>query len=810
MPSFITSVRLVPDTDTLRRQRSVLRVQSVLGTQRGRSLYGHLSGTDKRLLYNWGHVVLKHPVVVPVHIKRTVTYLNEHCFVCNAHLAPRTKRTCPTEGCPVAGLRNAQPRWSAHLKMYLRVHFMRRDCAIHITPLDVYNRLQTDPHAQHLMQAVVAVPPIYVRGGAHRRAKPMTSSVRAITARALALRANMEVRIDTRADETEPQNVLWRKLQRDVCRLVDGRMRPSNEGVFSKPPDSAVTRFCLPKAKSARLRGTVHSKIQQWVCRAVISVALDGDFHLHDVGIPAWIAERLRVREGDWVMVNRAPTLHVHSMLGHRVRLSAAHENVIRLHPGVLTGYNADFDGDEMHVFVPQTACARAEVSGRMSVDANLVDHAGKPQVAFIQNSILGAELLRLRSDSAWLPPGFTHITADTIIVNGVLVHGGVWKSESLNALIPLVCEFYEEGRGGARTAQWVTDAYSRFMAAAGTEGVSITLAAIRAWDEADTNSHLGLLVSTNAKGGAKELRMMRDSIGPQEDSHGVVMHTPTMGFLAGLKARDFFAHMTAGRAALVDTSVHTPETGLLQKLITMATESLVLDDDGIIRDYALAGHPPLLEAPGTGPLPQVGPMIGIIVPQTIVAQLTQSNLRTFHTVGTAGTVKLGIGELTNLLQLRGAVRARLEALPIAKARETLRAELSTMIERMLGNAPPDTFVNLVVARMTTNDRVKSLNECVAEYGAFKRAALLRPFETLLGAALRYETCPMEGPLDCRTVARPFRTVKRARTAYEPHYSPTSPACDAPYSPSYRVTSPDVLVAPTQAPPSPCYCPTSP
>ncbi len=65
---------------------------------------------------------------------------------------------------------------------------------------------------------------------------------------------------------------------------------------------------------------------------------------------------------GDWVLVNRQPTLHKCSLLAHRVRVNK-NQRVIRFHYANCKSYNADFDGDEINVHFPQVrtcACVRA------------------------------------------------------------------------------------------------------------------------------------------------------------------------------------------------------------------------------------------------------------------------------------------------------------------------------------------------------------------------------------------------------------------------------------------------------------------
>lgn len=68
--------------------------------------------------------------------------------------------------------------------------------------------------------------------------------------------------------------------------------------------------------------------------------------HLH----PGYIVER-QLRDGDYVIFNRQPSLHKMSLMGHRVKVLPF--QTFRLNLSVTAPYNADFDGDEMNMHVP-------------------------------------------------------------------------------------------------------------------------------------------------------------------------------------------------------------------------------------------------------------------------------------------------------------------------------------------------------------------------------------------------------------------------------------------------------------------------
>jgi DNA-directed RNA polymerase subunit beta' len=71
------------------------------------------------------------------------------------------------------------------------------------------------------------------------------------------------------------------------------------------------------------------------------------------------------------VILNRAPTLHKLGMQAFYVQLVEG--NAIRLHPCVCSGYNADFDGDQMAVHLPLTKAAQQECREKMFASNNLL-----------------------------------------------------------------------------------------------------------------------------------------------------------------------------------------------------------------------------------------------------------------------------------------------------------------------------------------------------------------------------------------------------------------------------------------------------
>jgi len=104
------------------------------------------------------------------------------------------------------------------------------------------------------------------------------------------------------------------------------------------------------------------------------------------------VVER-HLEDGDIVLFNRQPSLHKLSIMSHRAKIRPW--RTFRLNECVCSPYNADFDGDEMNLHVPQTEEARAEAINLMGVKHNLATPKnGEPIIAATQDFITAAYLL--------------------------------------------------------------------------------------------------------------------------------------------------------------------------------------------------------------------------------------------------------------------------------------------------------------------------------------------------------------------------------------------------------------------------------
>uniref|UniRef100_A0A7S3NMX3 DNA-directed RNA polymerase subunit n=1 Tax=Aureoumbra lagunensis TaxID=44058 RepID=A0A7S3NMX3_9STRA len=143
--------------------------------------------------------------------------------------------------------------------------------------------------------------------------------------------------------------------------------------------------------------------------------------HLNDLALhPGFIVER-HLRDDDIIVFNRQPSLHKMSIMGHRVKV--LDHSTFRLNLSVTSPYNADFDGDEMNLHVPQSVAARAEIEQLMMVHRNVVSpQSNRPVMGIVQDSLLASARMTAR---------------DTFVSKPLLFNLLMWLGDNWDGVIP-------------------------------------------------------------------------------------------------------------------------------------------------------------------------------------------------------------------------------------------------------------------------------------------------------------------------------------------------------------------------------------
>lgn len=221
-----------------------------------------------------------------------------------------------------------------------------------------------------------------------------------------------------------------RMLQEAVDALIDNsaRRKPQQTTASTGGKRELKSLADILKGKQGRFRQNLLGKRVDYSGRSVIVVG--PELNLDEVGIPKKMALELfkpfiinkiieremahnvrganilisEEREEVWeileevasdkfVLLNRAPTLHRLSIQAFKPILIEG--NAIQLHPLVCPAFNADFDGDQMAVFLPLSSQAQKEAKEIMvSTKGVLKPATGKPIAVPRQEMILGCYFL--------------------------------------------------------------------------------------------------------------------------------------------------------------------------------------------------------------------------------------------------------------------------------------------------------------------------------------------------------------------------------------------------------------------------------
>jgi DNA-directed RNA polymerase subunit beta' len=151
--------------------------------------------------------------------------------------------------------------------------------------------------------------------------------------------------------------------------LLGKRVDYSGRSVIVVGPKLKLDQCGLPKHMALELfRPFIISKLLE----TELAFNIRGANRLIEEGIPEVWAILEEVIKGKYVLLNRAPTLHRLGIQAFKPVLIEG--NAIQIHPLICKGFNADFDGDQMAVYVPLSEKAQGEARNYMSSSKNLLN----------------------------------------------------------------------------------------------------------------------------------------------------------------------------------------------------------------------------------------------------------------------------------------------------------------------------------------------------------------------------------------------------------------------------------------------------
>ena len=440
-----------------------------------------------------------------------------------------------------------------------------------------------------------------------------------------------ETPCDIRVDRNLYYN-FYRQLQKDVNELYayilekmskkEGLIRGnilgkridfSGRAVIVPDPTLSMEYCALPYLMFLELfKLKISKKIIELSKFKKINDAIDFIDNCIEVGNPVLFNICEEIAKDEVCLLNRQPSLHRLSLLGYRTKVTL--EKVIKIHPLSCPPFNADFDGDQMAVYVPISEESKQEVLDRLLVIRNLTNPSnGSLSTTPSQDVILGIYAV-------------THKIFDDLQYD-VECKGKIIKADMklLNDCFPEDYQLINQEVGGKEINYFLTDVNNRYSNEITSEVLdkvkflgfkySTLFGATLSLDECfidgclekrdslyindDIREQLDMvskeettnflrdnfsyayMVESGARGSWDQVRQIVLTRGFISNFRGQIIEEPIKhSFINGLTPKEFFNSTYGSRKGLLDVALNTGTSGYLSRKLIFTCANLQIDKD--------------------------------------------------------------------------------------------------------------------------------------------------------------------------------------------------------------------------------------
>jgi DNA-directed RNA polymerase subunit beta' len=440
-----------------------------------------------------------------------------------------------------------------------------------------------------------------------------------------------ETIVDTRVDRNLFYNY-YRQLQKDVNELYayilekmskkEGLIRGnilgkridfSGRAVIVPDPTLSMEYCSLPYLMFLELfKLKIAKKIIELGRFKKINNAIDFIDKCIEVNNPVLFNTCTEIAVNEVCLLNRQPSLHRLSLLGYKTKVSL--DKVIKIHPLSCPPFNADFDGDQMAVYVPISEETKQEILDRLLVIRNLTNPSnGSLSTTPSQDVILGIYAV-------------THEIFKDLQYD-VECKGKTIKADRklLNDCFPSDYEVIDKPCGGKEINWYLTDVNNRYSNEITSEVLdkvkflgfkySTLFGATLSLDECfidgclekrdslyesdDMRTQLDMvskeettqflrdnfkyayMVESGARGSWDQVRQIVLTRGFISNFRGHIIEEPIKhSFINGLTPKEFFNSTYGSRKGLLDVALNTGTSGYLSRKLIFTCANLQIDKD--------------------------------------------------------------------------------------------------------------------------------------------------------------------------------------------------------------------------------------
>jgi len=202
-----------------------------------------------------------------------------------------------------------------------------------------------------------------------------------------------------------------------------------------------VTPFNIDKMQELVRRGNSQYPGAKYIIRDT-GERIDLRYHPKpsDLHLQCGYKVERHIRDGDLVVFNRQPSLHKMSMMGHKVKVLPW--STFRMNLSDTSPYNADFDGDEMNLHVPQSMETRAEILNiHLTPRQVITPQNNKPVMGIVQDTLTAVRKMTKRDvfldkETMMTMVMFLPIWDGKLPVPAILKPKPLWTGKQLFSLI--------------------------------------------------------------------------------------------------------------------------------------------------------------------------------------------------------------------------------------------------------------------------------------------------------------------------------------------------------------------------------------
>jgi DNA-directed RNA polymerase subunit beta' len=295
-------------------------------------------------------------------------------------------------------------------------------------------------------------------------------------------------------------------------------------------------------------------------------------------------------------ILNRQPSLHRLGMLGFNIKITL--DQVIKIHPLVCPPFNADFDGDQMAVYIPITEEAKQEIREKIFVTKNLNSPANESLTTTpSQDVILGIYYATAfdwgrEEFNNYLPHDYPDVN-ETIDNKKLLEILNEIKDTYKDSDVAIILDnikkmgFKYATLSGCTLSlnecsiDGITKLKKKIFSEDGTRKQLLSLSNPKVTDMLRKKFKYSYMIESGARGSWDQVRQLVLSRGFISNFDGEILPHPIQNsLLEGLNQEEFFYSTYGCRKGLLDVALNTGTSGYLSRKLIFTCANLQIDEE--------------------------------------------------------------------------------------------------------------------------------------------------------------------------------------------------------------------------------------